>query len=187
MGQPGGMPPQNVPRLAQVYSPATWDVYDRLDASLNPAGPGTLHELAAEYLRPGDVVLDAGCRDAGHLVRLVSVNDVDGVGVDPVPIHIERARAAVDLARLGDRITLHTGVVQHAEEGSGPASRALLRISRLRRQRDEIVAVHGQDIYDHVEANLHWTVFTLLGKLLPMTYILRGPSLSNAIRGRAGH
>jgi ubiquinone/menaquinone biosynthesis C-methylase UbiE len=262
-----------------VYGPATWDVYDRLDVSLNPNGPDWLHALAAPYLHPGDLVLDAGCRDAEHLIRLVQANDVAGVGVDPVEIHIERAKSAVDAAGLGDRITLRCGVVhqladddgtfdfvwcrdvleqvddldgalgelvrvmkanarllvyttvatalldgsdaemmkrhlgnvdgnldaeyieaafgraalviertetigtewrEYAEERTQPVSQALLRLSRLRRRRDEIIAQHGQNIYDHIEANLHWEVFQFLGKLVPVVYVLaktlrRGP------------
>jgi SAM-dependent methyltransferase len=265
--QAGGVPPHNLDRLTRVYGPTTWDVYERLDMSLNPNGPDWLHELAGQYLQPGDVVLDAGCRDAEHLIRLVEANQVIGVGVDPVEIHIERARLAVDAAGLADRVTLHLGVMhdlpyddgsfdfvwcrdvleqvddlygalgelvrlmrpsarllvyttfatelldgrdaemmrrhlgnvpgnldagyveaafrradleverkdaigaewrEYAEERTQPASRALLRLSRLRRQRDDIIDGHGRDIYDHIEANLHWEVFQLLGKLVPV-------------------
>jgi hypothetical protein len=49
----------------------------------------------------------------------------------------------------------------------------LLRLSRLRRQRESITANHGEDIYRHIEANLHWEVFLLLGKLRPIVYLLR--------------
>lgn len=77
------MAPRNLDRLTRVYGPATWHVYERLDVSLNPNGPNQLHELAAQNLQPGRVVLDAGCRDAVHLVRLVQANQVSGVGVDP--------------------------------------------------------------------------------------------------------
>ena len=197
--------------------------------------------------------------------------NVIGVGVDPVEIHIERARAAVEAAGLDDQITLHQGVIhnlphdeglfdfvwcrdvleqvddldgalaelvrvmkpparllvyttvatdlldgrdaemmnrhlgnvygnldvskveasfrraglgiehkdlictewrEYAEERCQPVSRKLLHLARLRRQRDDIVAIHGQDIYDHVEANLHWELFQFLGKLLPVVYVL---------------
>lgn len=266
------VPPRNLDRLTRIYGPTTWDVYDELDVSLDPRGPDSLHELAAELLRPGDVVLDAGCRDGEHLIRLVQANDVTGVGVEPVPIHVERARAAVEAAGLAERITLHEGVMhdvpsddssfdfvwcrdtivqvddvdgalrelarvlrpggrvlvattfssprygpgddallrQHlgylegalddhrmeaaferagfmverkdvvgtewrefAEERTKPVSRALLRLARLRRRRDELVAAHGEDVIDHVEANLHWEVFQFLGKLVPVVYVLR--------------
>ncbi len=264
-------PPRNLDQLARVYGPATWDVYSQLDVTLNPAGPDSLHALAGEYLRPGNVVLDAGCRDARHLIRLVQENGVTGVGVDPVALHVDRARAAVSAAGLGRRIDVHLGVMQalpqpacsfdlvwcrdvveqvddlesglaelrrvmkpdarlvvyttfatdrldgrdaemmcrhlgtleanldrahvegafegadlvierqevigstwqeHLAERTQPASTALLRLSRLRRRRDEVVAAHGKEIYDHVEANLHWEVFIMLGKLEPVVYVL---------------
>jgi SAM-dependent methyltransferase len=62
---------------------------------------------------------------------------------------------------------------EHAEERSQPASRALLRLARLRRQRDRIVEQAGEDIYAHVESNLHWSVYQFLGKLLPLVFLLR--------------
>ena len=62
---------------------------------------------------------------------------------------------------------------EFAEERTQPVSRALLRLGRLRRQRNDIVREHGQDIYEHIEANLHWEVFQFLGKLEPLVYILR--------------
>jgi ubiquinone/menaquinone biosynthesis C-methylase UbiE len=266
------VPPQNLDRLTREYGPTTWDVYELLDRSLDPKGPDSLHELASAYVQRGDVVLDAGCRDADHLIRLVQEHDAVGVGVDPVAIHIERARAAVEQAGLAERVTLHQGVMhdlpyhdahfdfvwcrdvleqvddldgalaelrrvmrpgarmlvftvfatdlfderdeammrrhlgyvngnldrgvveaalarvgleiervdeigtewrEYAEERTQPVSRALLRLSRLRRQRQQIVSQHGQEIFDHVEANLHWEFFQFLGKLLPVVYVLR--------------
>lgn len=266
------MPPRNLDRLTTVYGPTTWDVYARLDRSLHPPGPESLHGRARRYLRPGDVVLDAGCRDAKHLIRLVRENEVTGVGVDPVEVHIERARAAVSQAHFGERIELHLGVMhdmpypdahfsfvwcrdvleqvddlqggltelrrvmkpearllvyttfatdrlegrdaqmmfrhlgnvrqnldpayveaayeasglaiertevigtawwEHLEERTQPVSNALLRLARLRRQTDDIIAAHGEDVYGHIEANLHWEVFILLGKLEPVVHVLR--------------
>lgn len=270
--QAGGVPPRNLQRLSRVYGPTTWDVYERLDVSLNPAGPDSLFDTAATYVAAGDVVLDAGCRNSAHLVELVRRFGVNGVGVDPVALHVARAEEAVQAAGLADRITLHHGVMhelpypdsyfdfvwcrdvveqvddlggalvevvrvmkpaarllvyttvatdllttddaelmrrhlgnvdgnldraaldaafarsglavesvdvigtewrEFAEERTQPVSRALLRLGRLRRQRNDIVREHGQDIYEHIEANLHWEVFQFLGKLEPLVYILR--------------
>jgi hypothetical protein len=58
-------------RLSRVYSDETWSLYKLLDRSLDPRGPDWLHTRAGEYLTPGSVVLDAGCRDGAHLIRLV--------------------------------------------------------------------------------------------------------------------
>jgi ubiquinone/menaquinone biosynthesis C-methylase UbiE len=268
----GSGTPGNLQGMLRIYGPQTWDVYDFLDRSLSPDSSDVLLDVAGEYLQESSRILDAGCRDATHLISLVSRGSGRrGVGVDPVPIHIERARRAVAAAGLTDRIELvegtmnalpqadghfdliwcrdvleqvaeldgalvesarvlrdggrmlvytvfatdrldpaeremmrhHLGNVdgnldqgrvemsfeqaglrverrdvigtewrEHAEERHRTASTNLLRLSRLRRQRDTIVARHGQDVYDHVEANLHWDVFQFLGKLLPVVYVL---------------
>jgi SAM-dependent methyltransferase len=218
------------------------------------------------------VILDAGCRDAAHLIRLVQAHDAKGVGVDPVEIHVARANAAVTAANLGARIEIVQGVMEalpysdghfdfvwsrdvveqvdllvpalegvarvlkqdghmlvytvfvtdllapqefellerhlgnvssnliernveeafdtaglaierkeaigaeykeYAEERTQPASRTLLRIARLRRLRSSLIESHGEDVYNHVEANLHWEVFQFLGKLQPTVYVVR--------------
>ena len=87
-------------------------MYAFLDQSLEPRGLDMLYDVAGEYLRPGSVVLDAGCRDAAHLIRLVEEHDVVGVGVDPVEVHIGRAKAAVAAAGLADGVEVFRGVMQ---------------------------------------------------------------------------
>ena len=104
--------PDNRERLTRVYGPETWDVYELLDASLEPRGPDSLYEVAGRYLAPGARVLDAGCRDAAQLIQLVERFEVTGVGVDPVELHIQRARAAIEAAGVADRIELLVGVLQ---------------------------------------------------------------------------
>jgi ubiquinone/menaquinone biosynthesis C-methylase UbiE len=268
----------NREQLHRVYSEETWHVYELLDNSLDPRGPDSLYDIAGEYLEPGDNVLDAGCRDAAHLIRLVQLYEVAGVGVDPVEIHIDRARERIKEANANERIEVSVGVMQnlpfpdghfdfiwcrdvveqvdhlepalreaarvlnpeghmlvyttfatdrlcslevemmnrhlgniptnlierhveeafvragltidrkdvigtewreYLEERTKPASRSLLRLSRLRRQQDALVERLGRDVYDHVEANLHWEVFQFLGKLVPTLYILRRSNESN--------
>ncbi|GIG71479.1 SAM-dependent methyltransferase [Phytomonospora endophytica] len=259
--------------LSRTYSPETWNVYDRLDVSLDPGGPDTLLDLAAEYLTGTPRILDAGCRDAAHLIELVTRHDATGVAADPVAVHIGWAREKVAeaglsqqieifhglaedlprpaagfdliwcrdvleqvadldaftraLARLlapGGRVIAYTSVVtellepgeaamlrhhmgnvhenlheprlldaftaagltverrvsigtewrEWAEERTRPVSESLLRLSRLRRRREEIIAEHGLEIYLHAEANLHWLPYQFLGKLEAVVYVLRG-------------
>jgi SAM-dependent methyltransferase len=259
-------------QMSRVYSQEMWSVYDLLDRSLEPRGPDSLHDLAAEYLAPGAVILDAGCREAADLIRLVRAHDATGVGLDPVEIHVARAHGAVAAADLDARIEIVHGVVEalsypdghfdfvwcrdvveqvdllvpalkgvarvlkhdghilvytvfvtdllapqesemlerhlgnvssnlvernveeafdtaglaiewkeaigteykeYAEERTQPASRTLLRIARLRRLRSSLIESHGEDVYNHAEANLHWEVFQFLGKLRPTVYVLR--------------
>jgi SAM-dependent methyltransferase len=264
--------PGNRAQLARVYSDETWRVYELLDESLAPSGPDSLYDVAGSYLTAESKLLDAGCRDAAHLIQLIQRYGVTGVGVDPVEVHIERARAAIAAAGVAERADVFVGVIQdlpypdghfdfvwcrdvveqvdeldsgllelfrvlkpgghmlvyttfatdrltiedaellnrhlgnipanlveenveaaferagfvterkdpigtewreYLEEERGTVSRALIRLSRLRRQRATLAPRFGQDIYDSVEAILHWEVFQFLGKLLPTVYVLR--------------
>ena len=85
-----------------------------------------------------------------------------------------RLLAAFDAAGLAveRRIAVGTEWREWAEERTRPASESLLRLSRLRRRRDDLVAAHGREVYEHAEANLHWLVFQFLGKLEPVVYVL---------------
>ena len=62
---------------------------------------------------------------------------------------------------------------EYAEERTQPVSRALLGLARLRRQREAVVASLREEIYRHVEANLHSDAFQLLGKLRSIVYLLQ--------------
>jgi hypothetical protein len=86
--------------------------------------------------------------------------------------NIEAAFEAVGLT-VEDRDVIGTEWREYAEERTQPVSSALLRLARLRRQRETVVASHGEDIYRHVEANLHWEAVQLLGKLRSIVYLLQ--------------
>ena len=109
MDEGGG--PHNLEQLRRVYGPTTWDVYERLDVSLDPAGPDSLFEMAGAFLAAGDTVIDLGCRDGAQLIELVRRFAVVGVGVEAVELQVAKARVAVRDAGLSGRITLHEGVV----------------------------------------------------------------------------
>lgn len=98
--------------LARVYGPESWDLYQRLDVTLAPRSPDWLTALASTLLRPGDLVIDAGCRDGAHLVQLVEQNEVTGVGIDPVAPAIARGTELVQQKGLAGRVTLRCGVVE---------------------------------------------------------------------------
>lgn len=258
--------------LSRAYSDETWRVYEVLDISLDPRGLDSLYEFAAPHLGDGSRILDAGCRNAKHLIELIRRYGGTGVGVEPVAIHVARAREAVAAAGLDARIEITEGLLEeaanpgqkfdfiwcrdvieqvasldsfmvaahrlltpsgrmlvytvfyselmssserdmmgrtfgnvprnlieanaedaflrasfaierkdmigsewreHVEENEGGVAESLLRLSRLRRQREELVERHGTDVIDHVEAILHWLPYLLLGKLVPTVYILR--------------
>jgi hypothetical protein len=99
-------------------------------------------------------------------------------GMDPKAVEAAFSSAGLGIERVDE---IGPGWREYAEERTKPVSRALPRLSRLRRQRDEIVSRHGQDVFDHIGASLHWEVFQFLGKLLPVAYLLPG-----RIAGRYG-
>jgi ubiquinone/menaquinone biosynthesis C-methylase UbiE len=103
-------------QMRRIYSARHYPLYEALDQSLDPRGPDMLLDVAAAYLRPDCRILDIGCRDASYLIRLVQAHNCRGVGFDPVDWHVERARAAVDEAGLGERIQITKGVIEQIEQ-----------------------------------------------------------------------
>src|SRR5437764_945547 len=89
--------------LARAYSEETWRVYEFLDISLDPRGLDSLYEFAAPHLGNDSRILDAGCRNAKHLIELIRRYEGTGVGVDPVAIHVSRAHDAIAAADLSAR------------------------------------------------------------------------------------
>jgi ubiquinone/menaquinone biosynthesis C-methylase UbiE len=87
------MPP--VEELYEIWSRDS-ELRARLDQSLEPRGVDWLFEAFAGLgPRTGDVVADVGARDAKHAIRLARDYGVRTVAIDPVPLHLELARAAV--------------------------------------------------------------------------------------------
>lgn len=80
---------------------------------------------------------------------------------------IVRARLRIEV-----RDTIGTEWREHDEERKQPIPRDLLRLARLRRQREQVVARFGHAQYDIHEASLHWLVHIMLGKPQPMMYVL---------------
>lgn len=76
-----------------------------LGRSLEPRGTTMLYDEFARLGAGGEsVVLDAGARDAVHAVELAQRLGCRVIAVDPVPLHVERARERVAAAELEDRI-----------------------------------------------------------------------------------
>ena len=82
-----------------------------LERSLEPRGTDWLFELFAELgPRPGQTLVDVGCRDAQHAIRLVRAHGLRGVALDPVPLHVELARQAV--AEAGVDVEVVHGAIE---------------------------------------------------------------------------
>jgi SAM-dependent methyltransferase len=76
-----------------------------LERSLAPRATTMLYdEFARLGVGPDDLVLDAGGRDAVHAIEIVRRLDCRAITIDPVPLHVDRARERVAAAGLEDRI-----------------------------------------------------------------------------------
>src|ERR671922_1216989 len=108
--------PQQIARMQFVYGDSDDELRALLDESFAPRPPDFLFDLAMPLLTPDSRLLDIGCRDARHLIPLVSRSGCTGIGIDPVERNIERARAAVAAARLDGRAEIRFGVMEQIEE-----------------------------------------------------------------------
>ncbi|MEV6520451.1 class I SAM-dependent methyltransferase [Longispora sp. NPDC051575] len=101
--------------LAEFY-----DAYPRveeefqadLDESLDPSGPELLYDLVADLGLPARAdVLDVGCGEGGHSLRLADRFGCTVRGFDPVARHVELARAELAGARpeLRDQVSFAPG------------------------------------------------------------------------------
>jgi SAM-dependent methyltransferase len=68
-----------------------------LDGSLDPRGTDWLFTFFAELgPQAGQLVVDAGARDASGAIRLVRDHSLRAIALDPVGVNVERARAAAE-------------------------------------------------------------------------------------------
>ncbi len=110
---------EQLARMQLVYGYEDGDLTALLNESLAPRSPDFLLDLALPLLTPESRLLDVGCRDARHLIPLVTRSGCTGVGIDPVERNLERAREAVTAADLGQRIEIQRGVMEQIEEADG--------------------------------------------------------------------
>jgi SAM-dependent methyltransferase len=100
-----------------VFARIEDDFAATLDESLRPRGPAVLFDLVAGFnLPPGAVALDVGCGEGTHAIALADRFGFAVTGLDPVPRHVEVARAAAAGAgpvfALGsaDRLPVRDGI-----------------------------------------------------------------------------
>jgi len=131
----------------------------------------------ARVLRPGGHLLAYTVVRTDRLEPKEAQLLGQNLAVLPANLEAENLQAAFRCAGLDVVFEQEIGTEwrEHAEERTQPASRDLLRLARLRRQRERIVQDAGEEIYLHIESNLHWLVYQFLGKLLPTLYLLRKP------------
>jgi ubiquinone/menaquinone biosynthesis C-methylase UbiE len=94
-----------------------------------------------------------------------------------VPRNLDRATVEAAFGQAGFRIEsadeIGTEFREYEEERSKRVSDSLLRLARLRRRSAEVIDRFGSDKYNLWEASLQWLAYLLLGKLEPVTYVLR--------------
>lgn len=98
--------------LTEVFGGVGWPAQgDRLlQRSLRPRGPELLLEAPGWLgLAAGQLVLEAGCRDATHALALAGRYGCRVLGVDLVGAWLPKGRAEAAAAGLGARITLVQG------------------------------------------------------------------------------
>jgi SAM-dependent methyltransferase len=140
-----------------------------------------------EELEAGIAELTRVLRPGGHLVvfTVFATERLEpkeaglllGQSLAVVPANLIEENVEAAFTRAGLTVALEDAIGtewrEFAEERTQPVSRDLLRLARLRRQRDRIIEDAGEEIYGHIESTLHWLVYQFLGKLRPTIYVLR--------------
>lgn len=92
------------------------------------------------------------------------------------PENTSRERLENTFAQAGfatvRREDIGSELIEFYEERDGRASRELMRIARMRRRRDALIAEWGEEKFDAIEAVYHWIVYGLIGKLSSGYYVL---------------
>lgn len=84
------------PRIEEAFQAA-------LDESLQPRGPDFLYDIVSNLgLAPGASVIDLGCGEGEHTVRLAETFRFAVQGIDPVRRHIELGNERLDNAAIGN-------------------------------------------------------------------------------------
>jgi len=129
----------------------------------------------ARVLRPGAKMLvyqtfATDLLEPGEAARLYQALAV--VPANMSTAAFEAACQGVGL-RVAKRDTIASEWREYWEEtGVGTTSRQLLRIARMRRDRERLIAELGLVVYESELANCHWGVYQMLGKLCPMMYVV---------------
>jgi SAM-dependent methyltransferase len=77
--------------------------------------------FAALGAGPSGLALDVGCRDARYAVEIAQRFGCRVLGVDPVALHVERARALVERAGLSGQVWVERAGIEALPIGDGEA------------------------------------------------------------------
>ncbi len=94
----------------------------RCKQSLNPRSADMLFELFGGLgPTPASQVLDVGCRDAKHAVELARRFGCRVLGIDPAPVHIERAAKLIAEAGLAGLVRAELAAIEAIPTPDGSA------------------------------------------------------------------
>ena len=137
-----------------------------------------LHRTFAEFarvLKPGGKVLIFNV----FATDLLTAKEADDLFIPAAIIHenmqqpyFEKAFHAAGLSLI-ERDVVSSEWREHLEEiNVNMTSKQLLRIARLRRNREQYIAEFGEKSYSMELSNCHYGVYQMLGKLCAVEYIL---------------
>jgi ubiquinone/menaquinone biosynthesis C-methylase UbiE len=133
----------------------------------------------ARVLKPGGAMIVYTTFATDFLETTEATRLYEPLGV--VTENLSRSRVEEAFRNAGLRVLcaepIGSEFMEYQEETDGRCSRALLRMARMIRAREQFVAELGQARYDVLLAAYHWVVYLLLGKLSPTIYTLAPSSV----------
>jgi len=104
----------------EIWGTLNDDMEETLAVSLNPRPSTMLYEYLHEFaITTEQTMLDIGCRDARHAIEIVKRFGCHVEAIDPIALHIERAKEKVATAALEERITLATAGIEQIPLADG--------------------------------------------------------------------
>jgi len=182
--------------ITELFSGQGWprNGDELLRRSLGPRSPELLLEAPGWLgLSPGELVLDAGCRDATFALALARRYGCRVLGVDLVATWLPGARADAATAGLAGQVAFVQGDLEAPRQGSrwpgasgsaangsstgwsatpAPLTQDLLEVARLTRDRERLEAALGPVWYGRALAFALWGPQIVLGRLVPVLYVL---------------
>lgn len=127
---------------------------------LRPGGTMLVYQtFAGEILEP---------REAERLYRAQGI-----VPENMTTAHVEQAFAGAGFRVEKKDVIASEWRENEVERGERSALDALLRAARLLRRRQEFIARYGEARYEQALGDAQWYPFIMLGKLMPVAYLLR--------------
>ena len=134
----------------------------------------------ARVLRPGGAVMVFQTFAGELLEPLEAARLYSALVIDPDNMSVDHAESAFESAGLviARKDVIRSEWREHEIEAgeTDQILRDLLTVARLEREREELVDRYGAALYEHLRAGSIWRPYQMLGKLLPVAYLLVAPA-----------